>query len=94
MQIFKKASKKLESTYKQKEVCLNVGKIFNFTSWENWPIASIFACRQKGRGFKSHKERKEMEAVALKLEVELMLVSEVLLVEEVELVMESLEWGK
>ena len=71
--------------------CLYVGKIFTIISWQNWPSASIFGWRQKGRGFKSHKERKEMKEEkeeALKLESEL----ESVLLLESELVMESLEW--
>ena len=40
---------------------LYVRKIFTIISWQDWPSASIFGCSQEGRGFKPHKERKEME---------------------------------
>ena len=56
----KKASKNVKQIQMMRS--LYVRKIINLTSWQIWPSASIFECRQRGRGFKSHKERKEMEA--------------------------------
>ena len=72
---------------------LYLGKIITIISWQNWPSASIFGCRQEGRGFKSHMERKEMEVVNVQkletLESELLMEAELML--ESELLMEALE---